>query len=73
MKTKSEMEKHIPNGIYCYDKNGLCPYWRKRTDKHDQENGFCFYLNTGDWFDDGTFLLWDQCKECEINNSTDGW
>ena len=30
--------------------------------------GYCHYLKTGDWFDDGTLLLWDMCKECGINH-----
>lgn len=51
----------IPRGIYCYDENGTCPYWRKVG-----ENGFCDYMELGDEnLDIG--LLWDQCKECGIN------
>lgn len=56
----------IPKGCYCYDENGLCPHWEKRHDKPEQENGYCHYLQKGDW--DFTFgLLWDQCKECGVN------
>ena len=50
----------IPKGYYCYthlkfNKNGswkiigLCPYWSKRENKHEQENGYCAYLEKGDW------------------------
>ena len=41
-------ESKIPEGIYCYDENGLCPYWSKALDKPHQENGFCAFLNIGD-------------------------
>jgi hypothetical protein len=60
----------IPKGVYCYDKNGVCPYWDKNLDKPEQHNGYCHYLKSGDWMDEdigGWGLLWDQCKECGIN------
>ena len=34
----------IPNGIYCYDENGKCPYWSLREDLPEQYNGFCDFL-----------------------------
>lgn len=43
-----------------------CPYWRVIEGQPEQANGYCDYLERGD-FDDGTFLLWDQVKECGIN------
>lgn len=56
----------IPKGIYCYDKNGLCPYWSLNHDSEYQNNGYCAYMDIGDWnLDFG--LLWDQVKECHIN------
>lgn len=44
----------IPKGLYCYsrDKNGKiqpCPYWSSRNDKSEQENGYCAFLEKGDW------------------------
>ena len=69
----------IPNGIYCYtwfnsnDDNGYfahrntCPYWSMKSDQPEQENGYCSYLERGDWEADHLSLLWDQCKECGIN------
>ena len=61
----------IPEGQYCYDNSGLCPFWKHDTTKPEQENGYCRYLQMGDWDDDYLSLLWDQCKECgekdEIN------
>jgi hypothetical protein len=78
-------EKFIPPGLYCYHlisgpdekmcfKTLVCPYWGKRLDKPEQESGYCHFLGKGDWEKDGTFLLWDQCKECGINTCDDyGW
>lgn len=61
----------IPRGPYCYDENGVCPYWSCDTSRPSQENGYCAYLETGDWEDEGCSLLWDQVKECGENKDTD--
>ena len=82
----------IPKGIYCYGKNGLCPYWSCRKDKLEQENGYCSYIEKGDWEinDEAVMedmktgetarardiglnvgLLWDQCKECDVDTEID--
>ena len=60
-------EDKIPKGIYCYDKNGPCPYWSANPNKPEQECGHCSYLDWGDWEQEGLTLLWDQVKECGIN------
>jgi hypothetical protein len=76
-------KKYIPHGVYCYTINNienglsekdppiirtkLCPFWQFDKTKPTQENGYCAYLGLGDWMPNGTFMLWDQCKECEIN------
>lgn len=68
----------IPKGVYCYTwyesvDNGYfahrqpCPYWSRRGDKPEQENGYCSFLEHGDWEQEHLSLLWDQCKECGIN------
>lgn len=71
----------IPYGVYCYryigdviDYNGktvrvtdMCPYWRCNKEKDEQLCGYCLYMETGDWIEDGTMLLWDCCKECGVN------
>ena len=72
-------ESKIPPGDYCYVKLeqiegtprlrclGMCPYWSRRDDRPEQENGYCSYLGWGDWEQDNFSLLWDQVKECGIN------
>ena len=59
----------IPKGLYCYGYNGVrCPYWSMREDKPEMLNGYCSFLEIGDWMGiDSVDLLWDQVKECEIN------
>ncbi len=42
-------KQYIPIGKYCYDKNGTCPFWSVNEDKPIQENGYCHYLQKGDW------------------------
>lgn len=77
----------IPPGPYCYRvasgwkerEDGLpyfetacCPYWAKDRDRPDQENGYCAFLQEGDWQDPSGFsLLWDQVKSCEVNREGD--
>lgn len=52
-------------------KTKLCPFWEFRQDiaeiQGKQSAGYCSYLRAGDWEEGGTFLLWDQCKECNVN------
>lgn len=62
---------NIPQGVYCYDKNGICPYWSKRKDQPDHDNGYCSLMGKGDWEIDGLSLLWDAVKECNLNNDLD--
>jgi len=74
------MEKDIsviPFGQYCYTdltpdgpnlKIKLCPYWSLNKEREYQENGYCSYLEVGDWQEEAGFgLLWDQVKLCNIN------
>ena len=58
----------IPAGCYCHDADMKpCPFWAMRADKPHQENGFCYYIDMGDWeFKNWSGLLFDQCKECGI-------
>lgn len=66
-------ESLIPEGMYCHreTRNDACPYWDYNPYKHEQDNGYCSYLAEGDWEYKGLSLLWDQCKECGINDNID--
>jgi hypothetical protein len=82
----------IPKGYYCYTlletpskennfkfKTKYCPYLSLNPDKPDQMNGYCSYLERGDWsaeipenFPEDfplscLSLLWDACKQCNVN------
>lgn len=77
-----KLEELIPeNPSYCYqsisqDKDNpttfpitnLCPYWRIASDKEETLNGYCLFLGEGDWEENGTMALFDQLKECGIND-----
>jgi len=60
------LEGKIPYGVYCYD-DKVCPYWYYNKEQPPQMTGGCTYLNTGDWEEGGTMLLFDQVKECGVN------
>jgi hypothetical protein len=73
-------ESLIPDGMYCHGQlvqdpdnpmikfcSDCCPYWSKNPYAQEQEDGYCSYLAEGDWEPTGTMLLWNQCKECGIN------
>lgn len=49
MKTNKKDISIIPLGDYCYNSNGLCPYWESRSDVQEQECGYCNYLEKGDY------------------------
>jgi hypothetical protein len=63
------VKKIVPVGPYCYDKNGLCPFWDSWDHMGKHNNGYCSYLEKGDWMHkDGTMHLFDQTKVCGIND-----
>jgi hypothetical protein len=107
-------EKYIPDGYYCYNDSGICPFWESKKGKYPaQEDGYCHFLGKSDWemneeskgeakvvysgdkslegktvseiFEDDEdidpisglpchfpmSLLWDQCKECSVNEKDD--
>lgn len=40
----------IPEGLYCGTiKGDICPYWAINPDKPYQMNGYCHFLEKGDW------------------------
>ncbi|MBT9167225.1 MAG: hypothetical protein DDT19_00550 [Syntrophomonadaceae bacterium] len=64
-------EKHdvaiIPRGLYCYEKNdkdNVCPYWSLKRERGKQKNGYCAFMEQGDWQFGGA--LWKRIKECGI-------
>ena len=111
---KQNPENFIPRGPYCYSRNNktgqknLCPFHDIDISMPEQMNGYCHFLQLGDWeiglenaeitiMQDGPAnligktayeifisdenikipmstlsLLWDQCKECGINNDGEG-
>ena len=60
----------IPHGLYCYQyhytEQVTCPFWSRIEGKPEQQNGYCSFLSRGDW-EEGLSHLWDQVKECGIN------
>ncbi len=42
-------ENVIPVGYYCYNDDGVCPYWSLDSNQHEMENGYCKFLGKGDW------------------------
>ena len=69
IRNENVIKRIIPKGPYCYDENGLCPFWDAHPEMGKQSYGYCNYIQKGDWMSGGTMLLWDQCKECGINDS----
>jgi hypothetical protein len=54
------------------DSNGkmkikIYPFHTIDNNHEHQNNGFCNYLNAGDYQDGGTLDLWDSIKNCNIN------
>lgn len=68
-----QCKKLIPEGPYCYDKHGVCKFWDLNKQFPTQNNGYCHFLNRGDWQLPSIGLLWDQCKECGIKEHTDNY
>ena len=70
----------IPEGLYCYKpikshtgwlEVTTCPYWSRDEERDDQENGYCSFMEKGDWEMEGLGLLWDGVKECGENLDED--
>jgi len=63
-----DQHPEIPHGMYCHgDEHKPCPHWKRVWWRRKQENGYCKLLKRGDWMP-GLSHLWDQCKECGIND-----
>lgn len=63
---KAPLIESIPQGSYCYDEEGLCPYWTVNKNKPHQMNGYCYFMEMGDWQSENSSLIWNQVKECTI-------
>jgi len=57
-------ESLIPEGGFCNDGRKVCPYWQ-----HSGDIGICDLLGVSDDDPESFGALWDQRKECKINNS----
>jgi hypothetical protein len=64
-------ESVIPEGDCCYGSKGNCPYWDRIPGKPEQGDGYCWFLEHGDWMDDGKGMtnIFDQIKCCGINDN----
>lgn len=51
---------------YCYA-DDCCVFWDRADDLPEHSSGYCSLLRKRDWEHPGGGLLWDQCKECGIN------
>lgn len=78
--TEEQVKGLIPHSDYCYKwletpspennyrgKVKTCPFYDKMQNLPAQSNGYCHYLQAGDFTENGTHLLFDMCKECGIN------
>ena len=63
-----------------FPKTQTCPFWDTNEEKGDQECGYCHLIGKGDWdlneettseIDIPFGLLWDQVKECGLNDEWD--
>jgi len=82
MKTEKDTSV-IPKGHYCYTpkmkdgkivrtksggmKINICPYWSIRRDKPEQENGYCSFLEQGDWNINDEAILTDMKTGEKVN------
>jgi hypothetical protein len=50
---KIKDESFIPDGMYCHgmgsDNEYICPYWDFDDERPHQENGYCHFMEKGDW------------------------
>jgi hypothetical protein len=71
-------QEQIPLGVYCYDQNGCCPHWRREGNWV-----YCQHLKIATEVADAPepegphdkgyeyvplSLVWDQVKECGVND-----
>ncbi len=71
-------QQQIPLGVYCYDGNGLCPHWRREgnwvycdhlkiaTEVASEPEPSEPHAPSHEYV--SLSLIWDQCKECGVND-----
>lgn len=64
-------KQYIPTGFYCYRGSYVCPFWDLDKSRLPQNNGYCHYMKEGDWQQKHISLIWDMCKECDVNDFMD--
>jgi len=43
-------EKYIPEGLYCYHNDYVCPFWDSNPGMYPKrEDGYCHFLDKSDW------------------------
>lgn len=63
----------IPLGIYCYGRDGsgkrvVCPHWEQlETRAGITSKARCNFLNVISEYPEYDNLIWDQVKECGVN------
>ena len=78
IRTLEAQEDWEKRGIF---RINICPYWERYDAsvhgllpadlaefQSNYSGAYCKFLKAGDWEPDGTMLLWDQVKECGIND-----
>jgi hypothetical protein len=57
----------IPKGYYCYArinaKRSYCPFYFTDKTRHQQENGYCSYLEKGDWDINNEYPEYIECQK----------
>lgn len=66
IKQDTDVTKIPKNTYYCYDENGVCPYFKTLDNKEPPFNAWCTFCNDND-----LWTLWDMCKMCGENEPKD--
>lgn len=61
MSDKSDIPQNTP---YCYDEDGVCPFYEYIENENNPGMAYCHYLDKSE---DEYFLLADQVKECGVS------
>lgn len=67
LKRRRRILNNIPEGMYCYDSEKTCKYWKVlKYNKNHVVRAKCKLYNIKDKYDQDLILLWDQCKICDL-------